>query len=161
MDIMKKLRVYIDTSVVGALFDTEDKNRVRITKKLLTVLKEEERYQPFISNILLEEVEKAPLKIRKKLLKVVEDLSFEMILENEESADLVRSYIDEKVLNNKYRDDTRHVALSVVNNVDFIVSWNCRHLANIDRKRKFNAVNLKLGYRDIDIITPLEVSSDE
>lgn len=158
---MKIFRVYIDTSIIGALFDTEDKNRIRITKKLLSILKEKGQYQPFISNILLEEIGKAPVRLRKKLEDVIEELSFDIILENEGSAELVKSYIDEKVLNPRYRDDTRHVALSVVNNIDFIVSWNCRHLSNIEKKRKFNAVNLKLGYREIDIVTPLEVYEND
>jgi hypothetical protein len=45
--------------------------------------------------------------------------------------------------------------------MDFVVSWNCRHLCNIQKKRKYNAVNIMMGYREIDIVTPLEVIGDE
>lgn len=160
-DNMKKLRAYIDTSVIGALFDTEDKNRIRTTQKLLDILREREKYEPFISNVLLEEIEEAPLNLKKGLKKVIDEMAFDIILENEESVELVKAYMDEKILNEKNRDDARHVALSVVNNIDFMVSWNCKHLSNIEKKRGFNAINLKMGYREIDIITPLEVSKDD
>ena len=160
-DNMKKLRAYIDTSVIGALFDKEDKNRIRTTQKLLDILKDREKYEPFISNVLLEEIDEAPLNLKKGLKKVIDEMAFDIILENEESVELVKAYMDEKILNEKNRDDARHVALSVVNNIDFMVSWNCKHLSNIQKKRGFNAINLKMGYREIDIITPLEVSKDD
>jgi predicted nucleic acid-binding protein len=160
-DKMKKLRVYIDTSVIGAMFDKEDQNRILSTQKLLELLKERKKYHPFISNVLLEEIDQAPLLLKKGLKKVLDDMAFDIILENNESVELVKVYMDEKILNEKYRDDLRHVALSVVNNIDFIVSWNCKHLSNIEKKRRFNSVNLKMGYRDIDIITPMEVSKDD
>ncbi|MDG6225305.1 MAG: hypothetical protein QCI82_07310 [Candidatus Thermoplasmatota archaeon] len=158
---MKKLRAYIDTSVIGALFDKEDKNRIRTTQKLLDIIKDREKYEPFISNVFLEEIDEAPLNLKKGLKKVIDEMAFDIILENEESVELVKAYMDEKILNEKNRDDARHVALSVVNNIDFMVSWNCKHLSNIEKKRGFNAINLKMGYREIDIITPLEVSKDD
>jgi len=158
--MVKRMNVYIDTSVFGAIFDTEDPFRVDATKKLLATLRQKDNYRPFISNILLEEVNKAPSRIREALIQQITEWDFEVMEENEESAALVRSYIEDGILNIKYRDDARHVALSVVNNVDIIVSWNCKHLSNVQKKRRFNAVNLKLGYHEIDIITPLEVDDD-
>jgi hypothetical protein len=52
-------------------------------------------------------------------------------------------------------------AMGLANGMDFIISWNCKHLCNIQKKRKYNAVNLMMGYREIDIVTPLEVIGDE
>lgn len=66
-------------------------------------------------------------------------------------------YLKERIVPEKYRDDGRHIAVAVVNDADVIVTWNCRHMANIERKRMFNAVNMLLGYKQIDIVTPMEV----
>lgn len=66
-------------------------------------------------------------------------------------------YLKTKIIPKKYRDDWRHIAVAVVNDADVIVSWNCRHMANIEKKRMFNTVNLLLGYRQVDIVTPMEV----
>jgi predicted nucleic acid-binding protein len=62
---MKKLRLYIDTSVLGALFDTEEPRRVETAEKLLRLIKEE-IYEGFISRPTIEEVLKAPERIRNK-----------------------------------------------------------------------------------------------
>ena len=70
-----------------------------------------------------------------------------------------RLYLQEGVVPAKFRDDARHIAVAVINSIDVIVTWNCRHMANIEKKRLINAVNLIKGYPQIDIVTPMEVIS--
>ena len=61
---------------------------------------------------------------------------------------MVTAYLKERIVPEKYRDDGRHIAVAVVNDTDVIVTWNCRHMANIEKKRMFNAVNmLFIGHR--------------
>lgn len=72
---------------------------------------------------------------------------------------LVEEYVKRKIIPRKYRDDARHIAVAVVNDVDVIITWNCKHMAQVEKKRMINAVNMMLGYRQIDIVTPLEVVS--
>lgn len=57
----------------------------------------------------------------------------------------------------KYTDDARHVAACTVSKIDYLVSWNFRHLVNVQRETGFNAVNLLQGYRTIRIVNPLEL----
>ncbi len=58
--------------------------------------------------------------------------------------------------------DALHVAACVFHGVDYLVSWNYKHLANVNRESRINAVNLSNGYnKPIRIITPLELMSDE
>ena len=151
----------MDTSVIGALYDKEDPLRIKTTEKLLQIFRIKKQYDPYISNIFIEEVEEAPDTIREPMKNIIKDVDFYIIMENDESAQLLDAYMKEKIINPKYRDNARHVSLSVVNNMDIIVSWNCKHLCNIHKKRKFNAVNILMGYKEIDIITPLEVIDDD
>ena len=44
---------------------------------------------------------------------------------------------------------------------DLILSWNFRHMVNSNRIRGFNGVNVRLGYRNMAILSPREVSGDE
>lgn len=60
----------------------------------------------------------------------------------------------------KYRDDARHIAIGVVYDVDYIVSWNYKHMVNIAVRRLINSTNLRMGYKPIDIISPEEVTGD-
>ncbi len=154
---MPKLKVYLDTSILGAIYDVEDTPRVNITKKLLEQLKDRKDYIPIISNIVLEEISKAPKDIVKGLKDILNNISFETIYEDDESAQLVNEYMKKRIIPKKYRDDARHIAVAVTNNIDVIATWNCRHMANVENKRIINAVNMMLGYRQIDIVTPLEV----
>ena len=154
---MPKLKVYVDTSVLGAVYDTEDPSRVAVTKQLLSILKKRQEYMPFISNVVLEEIEEAPLNIRNDLKHMVDIFSLEIIYETETCVTLVEEYVKKKIIPRKYRDDARHIAVAVLHDVDVIITWNCKHMAQVEKKRMINAVNMMLGYRQIDIVTPLEV----
>jgi len=54
--------------------------------------------------------------------------------------------------------DALHIAVSVVKDIDYLVSWNFHHLANVNKERLVKAANLEMGYKnEIRIITPLEL----
>jgi len=158
---MPKSKIYLDTSVLGAIYDTEYPHRVETTRHLLDILGSSTKYCAYISNIVIEEIEKAPSEISMGLKRVIEEMKPEVIYEKEECIELVNEYLRKKVIPKGYRDDARHIAVAVVHNMDVIVSWNCRHMANIEKKRMINAVNLMSGHRQIDIVTPLEVIGHE
>jgi hypothetical protein len=42
--------------------------------------------------------------------------------------------------------------------MDAVVSWNFRHMVNLERKRLVHSVNVRLGYRLLDIVSPWEVA---
>jgi hypothetical protein len=88
---------------------------------------------------------------------MVDTFSLEVIYETEAGVTLLEEYVKRKIIPRKYRDDGRHIAVAVVNDVDVIITWNCKHMAQVEKKRMINAVNMMLGYRQIDIVTPLEV----
>jgi hypothetical protein len=59
------------------------------------------------------------------------------------------------------RADAQHIAMASVARVDVLVSWNFKHIVNLQRIRGYNSVNLRQGYPMIEIRTPREVMSDE
>lgn len=52
-----------------------------------------------------------------------------------------------------------HIALATVADIDVLVSWNFKHIVRLDKIRIFNAVNLELGYKQLQIYSPREVTS--
>ncbi len=71
---------------------------------------------------------------------------------------LADSYISNGVIPEKKRFDALHMACAVIHNIDYLVSWNYKHLANVNRERKVSSVNLNNNYlHTIRIITPLEL----
>ena len=57
--------------------------------------------------------------------------------------------------------DAQHIAIATVGRVDVLVSWNFKHIVNLQRIHGYNSVNLRRGYPMIEIRTPREVLSDE
>lgn len=154
---MELLIAYIDTSVFGAIYDIEDAYRVDVTKNLIDILKDRKGFEPYISNIVIEEVEEAPTDLKNNLKHLIKNTKCQIIYENEQCIELVNEYLKNRIVPSKHRDDARHIAVAVIHNMDLIITWNCRHMANVEKKRKINAVNIMFGYKEIDIVTPLEV----
>jgi hypothetical protein len=75
---------------------------------------------------------------------------------NEEAVDLAQAYINEKVVGKISLNDCLHIAIATIQKADYLVSWNFRHIVNIERIRGYNSVNIKLGYTAIDIRSPRE-----
>jgi hypothetical protein len=76
---------------------------------------------------------------------------------NDETIKLAETYIIEGALTNKSYNDALHIALATINNADVVASWNFKHIVNINRIRLYNSINLKLGYKMIEIRTPREI----
>ena len=156
---MKKLRIYIDTSILGGLFDTEEPKRVNTAERLLQLISDGV-YEGFVSLLTIEEILNAPEKIRDKLKVKISETGLRVLEETEESINLANAYLQDKAIPEKYRDDARHIAMGVFHELDYIVSWNYKHMVNIAVRRLVNSTNLRMGYNPIEIISPEEVTGD-
>ena len=150
---MKKLRVYIDTSVIGGCFDDEFSE---YSNKLFKYFSND-IYIPVISDIVMKELYEAPIKVKNKL-KSLENL---IILNNsDEVINLVEKYFNEDILSKNFIDDATHIAIATVNKIDVLVSWNFKHIVNLKKIHLFNSVNLKEGYNLLEIRSPMEVLNE-
>lgn len=156
---MKKIKLYLDTSVLGGLFDTEDTQRVSTIERLLKSIKDE-LYEGFVSPLTIEEILKAPKEITEQLTDRISDARLIILEESEESLELANAYVNSGSIPDKFRNDARHIAVGVCNEVNYIVSWNYKHMVNISVRRLVNSTNLKMGYSPIEIISPEEVLGD-
>jgi predicted nucleic acid-binding protein len=150
------MRLYLDTSVIGVLFDEEMPERIRITRELLNLIMEG-KHVGVISDIVLEEIDLSPKELRQKLVNEIQKVPFQVIAEDENSADLLEIYEQENVIRKGARLDLRHLSVATVYGVDAVVSWNFRDIVNIRTRRAVHSVNLRLGYPLIEIVSPEEV----
>jgi hypothetical protein len=102
------------------------------------------------------EVSKAPEEVQNILLNML-DYDCEVLLETEESMTLAHKYLKEKVVSKNFEDDARHIAVATTNNIDIVVSWNFKHIVHFDKIRQLNSINLREGYKAIEIYSPREV----
>ena len=146
--------VYIDTSVIGGCFDKEfDEWSLALFEEFKSGAK-----IALISGLTLEELDLAPIKVRVKILEIPE--SNRMTIETTDTAiNLAETYIREGALSEKSYNDALHIALATLSEALVLTSWNFKHIVNLDRIRLFNSINLRLGYKLIEIRTPREILS--
>ena len=149
---MKRMRVYIDTSVLGGCFDTE----FRDASQQFVQSVRDGRILPLISEILLRELREALAEVQ-GLLSVILQGDVERLEVTTDAVDLHDVYLRTSVVATRYPYDARHVAVATVARADVLVSWNFRHMVNPIRIRAFNGVNTAQGYGPIIIMTPTDI----
>jgi len=162
---MKRLRVYLDTSVINFLYADDAPEKRDITSDFFETRLH--MYDVAISDVVLFEIGNTRTEKKRELLAdavAKYRLAAVAIAESamEEINDLANQYIAEGIIPLKKRDDAMHVAISTVLNFDILLSWNFEHLANINKQIQINALNEKLGYlKRLNLLTPLGVMGNE
>lgn len=150
---MKKLKIYLDTSVYSALYDKRNLNRQKQTENFWNFIK---NYELFFSDINLDEINgitNQELKNKLKyLLKNGTKIKF-----TPEVKELTEIYIKEGIILKKYENDAIHIALTTVYSIDILISWNFKHIVKRKTRIGVNLINLKEGYKSIEILAPPEL----
>ena len=152
----KVKRVYVDSSVIGGKFNA------RLAEQTKPFWDSVERGEIVVlaSDVLDRELQKAPQRAQELMLGLLKS-QVERVVSTNESDMLAEQYIAEGVVGKSSLDDCRHIALATLAHADVLVSWNFKHIVNVDRIRGYNGINMKMGYHQIDIRTPYEVIYDE
>lgn len=148
---MKKLRIYVDTSVIGGVFDEKfnAQSRAFIERAI------QGEFTLVFSDVLYDELLDAPKQVLDYYLSLPENC-IERCETSKISMELANQYITHNVVGKSSYFDCVHIAIATVQNADILVSWNFKHIVNVDRKRGYNSVNLLNGYKIIEIVSPLE-----
>jgi len=149
-------RVYIDTSVVGGIYDTE----FDVFTKMFFDKAFRGEIKLIISELLEAELINAPGRI-KDFFRTLPTSQLELVRLTREAIELAEMYIDEKVVGETSRADCRHIALATLNTADVLVSWNFQHIVNLKRIRGYNSVNLREGLHTLEIRSPKELMDYE
>ncbi len=149
--IVRTASLYLDTSVLGGYFDEE----WQVPTRELWQQMKAGLWHFHTSIIAFDELTKAPSSVRELFQETFDPHN--LVPVTQEIEQLAAQYIEKSVLTPKYTDDARHVAACTVAKIDYLVSWNFRHLVNVQREAGFNAVNLLLGYQTIRIVNPMEL----
>jgi len=148
---VKKLKIYFDTSVPNGYIDDKNLVRQEMTKDFWTRLGQ---YEVFISDIVVEEIEATSDESKKNyLLDLIK--GFEKLpSKGDEINTLAEEYVKRGIIPVKYIEDAVHIAVATVYSLDVLVSWNFEHIVKLKTKREVNAVNVLLGYNQLEIVEP-------
>ena len=147
--INKKISLYLDTSVIGGYFDVEFEKDTHILFQNI----KDGMYTIFISDLTKNELQNAPEKVKN----VLNELKYQEIEVSQECRALANEYILEDVVGATSRNDCVHIATATIYNIDVLVSWNFKHIVNFQRIRGYNLINIKNGYRNLEIRSPKDM----
>ena len=145
-----KLSLYLETSVIGAYLDNGDPFRRDLTMRWFE--RELSEYCPCTSMLVRRELERIEEPHRSSYLKLLNGLhDLELV---DEAAILAEGYISRGIFHRKFMADAVHVALASFHKIDYIVTWNFGHLANVRKQARIRMFNTAAGFFSPQIVTP-------
>jgi predicted nucleic acid-binding protein len=156
-----KASVYIETSVFSYL-TARPSNDLRAMANQNATLDwwemQRASYNVFVSELVVSEASKGHPEASQRRLAVINDLP--LIIISEEVRALAQALIENHALPQKAEADAYHVAIAVVHGIEYLLTWNCTHIANAHTRPKIEATCRRLGYEPSVICTPLELTED-
>jgi predicted nucleic acid-binding protein len=158
---MKKLKIYLDTSVISHLDQKEKPERMAESHKLWDMIKAG-KFEVVISDVTITELNdnKDDAK-RQKLLDYLAEIDYMLIKSDKRSIEIASRFVDLNILKQKNFDDCQHIANAVVGGADAIVSWNFRHIVNHKTITGVKAVTALEGYKDLLIYSPSSLTEGD
>jgi len=147
------MKIYLDTSVISALFDERNPERKALTEEFYSKIA---IYTTYISELTIAEIERTPdQSLRDKMRQEIKKLS---ILEvNEAVEELAAEYIKYGAVPGSYFEDAYHISVAVLNEMDYLLSWNFRHIVREKTRDIVRMVNTLRNLKHVEIITPGEL----
>ncbi len=156
-----RLSVYLDTSSLNFLFADDSPEKKEITVDFFKNFIKTGVYQSYISDFVIQEINQTANKEkRENLLSAIDEHFVEKleISNPDEIRNLANQYLEYGVVPKNKLLDALHIACAVTNRIDFLASWNYKHLANVNRERKVGIVNARNNYlHPIRILTPIDL----
>ena len=153
---MGKIKCYIDTSVLNFLFTEDDIAKRNVTIRFfdqLDIISD----QVCISDEVIREVRASSEPRRSQLEKLIEKIDPILLEINTEVDELSNRYIAEGIIPERFGSDAIHIAVATINGIDAVISWNFKHIVKLKTRVMVNAVNILMGYHEIEICSPEEV----
>ena len=154
---MKK-SVYIETTMVSYLTGRPSRDVIRAARQAITKQWWNERrrdFDLFVSEAVFEEAEKGDRRAAERRKRVLERLNRLDI--SDADAELAAALVESGSIPQKAAGDALHLAVTAVQKIDFLLTWNFRHLANAEMMSQMATVVSGMGYRVPVVCTPEEL----
>jgi len=156
-----KRKIYVETSVISYLTARPSKTIIGAAHQQLTLAWWEKRgqYELMVSEVVLRECGAGDSESAAKRLEVVRDLP--LLLITEQAIKIAEDLIKQKIVPLKAIEDALHIAIATAHGVDYLVTWNCRHIANPEIQRGIASYLEQIGAVLPFICTPEELLGEE
>ncbi len=156
-----KPKLYVETSIVSYLTSRPSRDVVINANQQLAQEWWENRqiFDLFISQLVIDEVSKGDRVFAQKRLDLIQNIPF--IDFNDEAKDLAKEILRQNVLPPKATLDVFHIATTAVHKIDFLLTLNCKHIANAFIFRRIEKICVEFDYEAPIVCTPQEILEKE
>lgn len=149
-------KIYLETSVFNFYFADDAPDKREDTLRLFDEI-QQGKYEPYTSDFVIQELQKASEPKQGMMVNLIEKYDITVLSDDEETQHLADIYVTEGIIPQKYAADAQHIASTTVNNLDYIVSYNFKHIVKVKTITMTEIVNLREHYKRIGIYSPTEV----
>jgi hypothetical protein len=151
-------KVYIETSVISYLAARASREVITAAHQQLTQEWWKNRranFDLYASQLVIQEARAGEAEMAQKRLEIMENL---LLLDvNEASVDLGRLLVAQGPIPEKAAVDALHIAVATVHGMDYLLTWNCKHIANAEMQTAVTSLCRSAGYEPPVICTPEEL----
>lgn len=154
-----KEKVYLDSTIPSYYFDERKSltTFIEVTRKWWSEMSE--HYNLFISDAVLQELNEGSYPRKDEIVKFASNIPLLPTVDHIES--IVDFYIENYVMPRSFIGDAAHLAYASYYGIEYLLTWNCNHLANANKRRHIRIMNGRLGLSTPEIITPLELFRED
>lgn len=156
-----KPKVYIETTIISYLTGRPSRDIIIAAHQQITEewwRTKRHLFDLYASQLVLREAAAGEEEKARERLNALEETELLEITEN--AVSLATVFIEKGAIPQIAAEDALHIAIAVVNGLDYLISWNCKHIANAKMRSKIDQVCLSCGYEPIIICTPEELLED-
>jgi len=152
-----KPKIYIETSIPSFYFEERTAAEMIAQRNWTRMWWDEysSQYEVVTSIAVLEELEDGDYPNKKEVLALMKDIP--VLNAEEEVREIVKTYIKHKAMPNNPTGDALHLAIASFYQCRFLLTWNCNHLANPNKKDHLVYVNNKMGLFTPQLVTPFQL----
>ncbi|MBM2813428.1 MAG: hypothetical protein HW421_190 [Ignavibacteria bacterium] len=153
-----KAKVYIETSIISYLAAKQSRDLIVAANQQITHEWWDNRrnlFDLFSSSLVIEEASKGDSDAANKRLAILNNIN--IIGLNPEIMKFAGMIINGRILPTKASDDAIHISVAIIYSFDYLLTWNCKHIANAEIQKQILKLANKFGYEMPVICTPYEL----
>jgi len=157
-----KPKIYIETTIISYLTSKPSRDIIIAAHQQITLewwQSQRQLFDLYASQLVVNEARAGDKEQSMERLRALDEV--ELLQITDSALSLAKLLITKGAIPQKASEDALHISIAVVNGIDYVISWNCKHIANAKIRNKIDQVCLSCGYEPVIICTPEELMEDE
>lgn len=153
-----KSTVYLETSIISYLTAYQSRDVIVLAHQKISEdwwEHNRQNYALFVSDLVEQEASAGNVLLSKRRLKIIKTLKY--LATSEKAVELAETLVKRQAVPDNSVADALHIAIATVEEMNFLLTWNFKHIANAQMQSKIEKVCRDEGFEPVTICTPEEL----